>query len=58
MQVSAYYDEGPIIDETRVFVEPGDTPESLFNRVQVVEKDNLPSVIGRVLDSRGLYGYS
>jgi len=36
--VSAQYDDGPIIAEHKVPVEPGDTAERLFARVQTVEK--------------------
>lgn len=43
--VTGGYDEGPVIEETRVPVEPDETPESLFERVQVVEKQALPIAI-------------
>lgn len=44
------YDDGPLIAEIRVPVRPGDTPESLFARVQHREKRTLPHVIGGYLD--------
>ena len=40
--VSTGIDDGPIITENKVAVLPGDTPESLFQRVQAVEKQHLP----------------
>lgn len=43
--VSEGYDKGRIIEETLVPVVPSDTPDSLFLRVQEVEKSNLPLVI-------------
>ena len=36
--VTDEYDQGMIIRETRVPVEPGDTPDSLLARVQEIEK--------------------
>lgn len=44
------YDDGPLIAEIRVPVRPGDTPESLFARVQQREKRTLPHVVGGYLD--------
>lgn len=52
--VSDEYDQGGILDETRVPVEPDDTAALLFDRVQQVEKANLPRVIGRCLFERNL----
>lgn len=43
--VSEEYDDGPVIAEHKVPVEPGDTAESLFARVQTVEKKYLPQDI-------------
>lgn len=54
--VTDAYDQGMIIQETRVPVEPGDTPEALFDRVQSVEKQVLPQAINVCLTERGLYG--
>lgn len=53
--VTGGYDEGPIIEETRVPVEPDDTPESLFDRVQIVEKQELPLAIRGHLYQMGVY---
>jgi phosphoribosylglycinamide formyltransferase-1 len=53
--VSEEYDEGRIIEETRVPVESGDTPDTLFERVQQVEKANLPLIIRSALFDRGHY---
>ncbi|MCL2451802.1 amidophosphoribosyltransferase [Candidatus Saccharibacteria bacterium] len=38
---SAKYDDGPIVAEHRIMVEPGETAEELFARVQKLEKENL-----------------
>jgi phosphoribosylglycinamide formyltransferase-1 len=53
--VSEDYDDGPIIAEHRVPVEPGDTPESLFDRVQAIEKQNLPIDIEAFVTARQAY---
>jgi folate-dependent phosphoribosylglycinamide formyltransferase PurN len=53
--VSKDYDDGPIIAEHKVPVEPGDTPESLFERVQAVEKQNLPRDIEDFIKARLAY---
>lgn len=44
------YDTGPVIAEFRVPVEPGDTPELLFARVQRREKTVLPATVAGYLD--------
>jgi len=56
--VSEEYDKGPIIKATCVPVVPGDTPQSLFDRVQAVEKTELPLVIKYCLQEGGVYGDS
>jgi phosphoribosylglycinamide formyltransferase-1 len=53
--VSEDYDDGPIIAEHRVPVEPGDTPDSLFNRVQIVEKKYVPIDIEAFIEARLAY---
>lgn len=50
--VSEEYDEGPIIAEHKVPVEPGDTAESLFARVQAAEKQFLPRDIEDFITAR------
>jgi phosphoribosylglycinamide formyltransferase-1 len=40
--VAKEYDAGPVITEHKVPVEPGDTSETLFARVQATEKKYLP----------------
>jgi formyltetrahydrofolate-dependent phosphoribosylglycinamide formyltransferase len=40
------YDHGPLIAQRSVDVQPGDTPESLGERVRAVECELLPLVIG------------
>jgi folate-dependent phosphoribosylglycinamide formyltransferase PurN len=39
--VSADYDDGPMVAEHRIAVEPGETAEALSERVQRLEKQNL-----------------
>jgi len=53
--VSENYDDGPIIAEHKVAVEPGDTPESLFARIQAVEKKYLPGDIENFIKGRMAY---
>ena len=53
--VSADYDAGPIIAEHKVPVEPDDTAESLFARVQAVEKKYLPRDIDDFIKARQAY---
>lgn len=53
--VSEEYDAGPIIAEHKVPVEPGDTAESLFARVQAVEKRYLPRDIDDFIKARLAY---
>jgi phosphoribosylglycinamide formyltransferase-1 len=56
--VTGDYDQGLIIQETKVPVAPGDSPDELFGRVQAVEKDVLPLVISYCLNEMGAYGDS
>jgi phosphoribosylglycinamide formyltransferase-1 len=49
------YDDGPVVAEHKVPVEPGDTAESLFARVQKVEKQYLPGDIQAFLEARQTY---
>ncbi len=53
--VSDEYDEGPIVAEHKVPVEPGDTPSALFERVQAVEKQYLPRDIEDFIKARMAY---
>lgn len=53
--VSADYDAGPIIAEHKVAVDPGDTAESLFARVQATEKKYLPRDIDDFIKARQAY---
>jgi len=53
--VSEKYDEGPTVAEHKVPVEPGDTPESLFARVQATEKQYLPIDVEAFLQARTNY---
>jgi phosphoribosylglycinamide formyltransferase-1 len=53
--VSEEYDEGPIIAEHQVPVEPGDTADILFGRVQATEKKHLPGDIEAFVQGRLAY---
>jgi phosphoribosylglycinamide formyltransferase-1 len=53
--VSAKYDDGPIIAEHKVTVEPDDTAETLYARVQAVEKQYLPRDIEDFIKARQAY---
>lgn len=53
--VAEEYDEGPIIAEHRVPVEPDDTAETLFARVQATEKQYLPGDIEAFISARRAY---
>lgn len=50
--VTGEYDEGSVLQATPVLVRAGDTPQSLFDRVQEVEKAVLPGVIARFWKER------
>ncbi len=42
------YDRGPILAQTRVPVLPGDTPDTLAERVMAAERELYPAVIARL----------
>ena len=43
------YDDGPVIAVNKVAIEPNDTAEALFERVQLTEKTHLPSDVENFL---------
>ena len=47
--VNENYDEGAIIFQKKVFVEPNDTPEMLANKVHELEYEHFPKVIEQVI---------
>lgn len=47
--VDAEYDQGPVLAQARVPVEPGDTPESLSARVQAREKPFFIETLQRIV---------
>jgi phosphoribosylglycinamide formyltransferase-1 len=49
------YDDGPVIAEHKVAVEPGDSADSLFARVQASEKKHLPHDIEAFITARREY---
>jgi phosphoribosylglycinamide formyltransferase-1 len=51
--VTPALDDGPILGQARVPVEPGDTPASLAARVQAAEHRLYPAVLLRVLRGEG-----
>jgi phosphoribosylglycinamide formyltransferase-1 len=42
-------DDGPILAQRRVAVEPDDTEETLHERIKLVERELYPLVVGRVM---------
>lgn len=48
------YDRGPILAQTRVPVLPGDSPETLAERVMAAERELYPSVIRRLAEGGSL----
>lgn len=55
--VGAGIDKGPKLAEYPVYVEEGDTPQDLFERVQSVEKIELPYVIDRFLKGQANFNH-
>ena len=53
--IGAGYDDGPIIAQHKVPVEPGDSAETLFARVQAAEKKYLPADIEDFINARMAY---
>lgn len=53
--VSEHYDDGPTVAEHRVEVKPTDTPDTLFARVQAIEKAHLPKDIETFIKQRSDY---
>ncbi|QQS20029.1 hypothetical protein IPL85_01030 [Candidatus Saccharibacteria bacterium] len=53
--VSAEYDMGPTVAVHRVPIEPNDTPEALFSRVQAVEKATIASDIAAFVEAQKKY---
>lgn len=49
------YDDGPVVAEHKVRVEPGDTAASLYARVQAAEKHYLPGDIESFIKARQAY---
>jgi phosphoribosylglycinamide formyltransferase-1 len=47
--VDAGVDTGPIVVQRAVLVEPGDSPESLHQRIQAAEQEAYPEALARVL---------
>jgi phosphoribosylglycinamide formyltransferase-1 len=53
--VAEQYDDGPTFVEHRLAVSPDDTPETLFERVQALEKQMLPLDIQHFITEQGAY---
>jgi len=47
--VNEYYDEGNIIFQAKCPVEPGDTPESVANKVHELEYKHFPTVVENLI---------
>lgn len=50
--VDEVYDRGPVILQRKVPVKPGDTPESLQERVQEVEREAYPEAVNLFAEKR------
>lgn len=50
--VAGAYDSGPHLAQSRVAVEPGDTPELLQTRVQAAERELYPRVLADLIAGR------
>jgi phosphoribosylglycinamide formyltransferase-1 len=53
--VAKNYDEGPVVMSHAVAIHPDDTPDSLFDRVKAIEKQNLPFDIAAFIEARRQY---
>ncbi len=53
--VASEYDTGPNVTEHRVRVEPDDTPETLFARVQAVEKEHIAADVAAFISAQETY---
>jgi phosphoribosylglycinamide formyltransferase-1 len=53
--VSENYDEGPVVAEHQIDVAAGETPDTLFERVKIIEKQYLPSDINDFITKRREY---
>jgi phosphoribosylglycinamide formyltransferase-1 len=53
--VAEEYDEGPVLAEHKVAVEPGDSPDGLFDRVRELEKYWVPRDIDAFIKARAAY---
>jgi len=53
--VAAGYDEGPTVVEHHIVVNPGETPEELFARVQLTEKANIASDVAAFIAAQRHY---
>ena len=53
--VASEYDTGPHVAEHRVVIEPGDTPDSLFDRVQAVEKAHIAQDVMGFVEAQQAY---
>ena len=53
--VNEEYDKGDIIFQAKCKVEPGDTPESLAQRIHALEYEHFPKVIEKLLFGQKIY---
>lgn len=53
--VSENYDEGPIVAEHKVLVAPDDDADTLFAKVQKIEKEHLPKDVDKFIETRLQY---
>ena len=48
--VDEQYDHGEPVFQARVAVEPGDGPDTLARKVQLLEYEHFPAVIERIIE--------
>jgi phosphoribosylglycinamide formyltransferase-1 len=50
--VAEAYDDGPVVAEHRLTIEPGDNPNSLFDRVRTIERYHVPRDVAQFIAER------
>jgi len=52
--VNEHYDDGDIIFQAKCKVEKNDTPETLANKIHILEHENYPRIVEEVLSGFSL----
>lgn len=53
--VAADYDDGPVVAENRISIKPDDTPDTLFKRIQMVEKERIADDVTKFIRDQEEY---